>query len=215
MFSALGLLFSNLEMNETAPFLHLAADAPFDEAERRYAALAERIAAVVGGPREEIRFSRQADVRFAGQAYELTVPFGEAWDEGAGEDQGEDRRNGREPNPGDGRLGGRSGSASWNYVNPGRSDPVLPVLMTEVEKLKCGDVFRHEMSGGGGGGYGEPLDRDPEGVLRNVIEEKVTREHAEREYGVVLVELESDGAWTLDVPATENLREQMRTAAAD
>ena len=78
VFSALGLLFSNLEMNETAPFLHLAADAPLDEAEREYAALAERIAAVVGGPREDIRFSRQADVRFAGQAYELTVPFGGA-----------------------------------------------------------------------------------------------------------------------------------------
>ena len=76
VFSALGLLFSNLEMNETAPFLHLATGAPLDEAERRYAALADRIAAVVGGPREGIRFSRLADVRFAGQAYELTVPFG-------------------------------------------------------------------------------------------------------------------------------------------
>ena len=74
--------------------------------------------------------------------------------------------------PPHGLFGGRPGSASWNYVNPGRSDRVLPVLMTEVEKLKCGDVFRHEMSGGGG--YGEPLDRDPEGVLRDVIEEKVT-----------------------------------------
>ena len=31
VFSALGLLFSNLEMNETVPFLHLAEDAPLDE----------------------------------------------------------------------------------------------------------------------------------------------------------------------------------------
>ena len=78
VFSAIGLLFSNLEMNETAPFLHMAEDAPLDEAERRYAALADRIAAVVGGAREEIAFARQADVRFAGQAYELTVSFGNA-----------------------------------------------------------------------------------------------------------------------------------------
>ena len=84
VFSALGLLFSNLEMNETVPFLHPAADAPLDEAERRYEALAERIAAVVGGPREEIAFARQADVRFAGQAYDLTVPFGEPRSEGDG-----------------------------------------------------------------------------------------------------------------------------------
>ena len=97
VFSALGLLFSNLEMNETVPFLHLAADAPLDDAERRYAALAERIAAVVGGAREEIRFSRQADVRFAGQAYELTVPFGDVREGEAGED-------------GAGRPGGGNGS---------------------------------------------------------------------------------------------------------
>ena len=79
VFSALGLLFSNLEMNETVPFLHLTEDAPArTSAERRYADLAERIAGVVGGPRDEIAFARQADVRFAGQAYELTVPFGDA-----------------------------------------------------------------------------------------------------------------------------------------
>ena len=83
--------------------------------------------------------------------------------------------------------------------------------MTEVEKLKRGDVFRHEMSGGGG--YGDPLERDPEGVLRDVIEEKVTREHAEREYGVVFVKSEGVDAWTLDLSATERLREQMRSAA--
>ena len=86
VFSAIGLLVSSLEMNETVPFLHLAEDAPLDEAERRYAALAECIAAVVGGPREEIAFARQADVRFAGQAYELTVPFGEAGSRGSGAD---------------------------------------------------------------------------------------------------------------------------------
>ena len=82
VFSAIGLLFSNLEMNETAPFLHMAANASLGEAERRFAALADRIAAVVGGPREEIVFTRQADVRFAGQAYELTVPFGNAAENG-------------------------------------------------------------------------------------------------------------------------------------
>ena len=83
VFSALGLLFSDLEMNETTPFLHLASAAPLDEAERRFAALEARIAAVVGGPLEAVSFSRRADVRFAGQAYELTVPFGEAGEAGA------------------------------------------------------------------------------------------------------------------------------------
>ena len=115
--------------------------------------------------------------------------------------------------PPHGLFGGRAGSSSWNYVNPGRSDRILPVLMTEVEKLGRGDVFRHELSGGGG--YGDPLERDPASVLRDVIEEKVTSEHAQCEYGVVVVESEGPGAWVLDLPATEHLRERMRTAAAD
>ena len=106
VFSALGLLFSNFEMNETVPFLHLATDAPLDEAERRYAALAERIAAVVGGPHEEINYLHQADVRFAGQAYELTVPFGEVRDERAGEGRGEDKGHGSPPTSGRTRSAG-------------------------------------------------------------------------------------------------------------
>ena len=108
VFSALGLLFSNLEMNETVPFLHLAEDAPLDEAARRYAALAERIAAVVGGPHEEIAFSRQADVRFAGQAYELTVPFGEARNERASGSEGGAGGNGSGPGADVFRLDARS-----------------------------------------------------------------------------------------------------------
>ncbi len=75
VFSALGLLFSNLEVNETAPFLHQAKGMPLDGAEKAYAALAARIGPIIGGDQSRISYLRQADVRFAGQAYELTVPF--------------------------------------------------------------------------------------------------------------------------------------------
>jgi N-methylhydantoinase A len=78
VFSAVGLLFSKLEVNETAPFLHRAATLPLEEAERAYGALATRIAGIIGGEAGAIRFQRQADLRFAGQAFELTV----AWPEG-------------------------------------------------------------------------------------------------------------------------------------
>ena len=108
VFSALGLLFSSLEMNETVPFLHLAADAPLDEAEHRYGALAERIAAVVGGSRDEVRFSRQADVRFAGQAYELTVPFGNTRNEGDGSNRSDAGGNAGASEAGDSRLDARA-----------------------------------------------------------------------------------------------------------
>jgi N-methylhydantoinase A len=75
VFSAVGLLFSKLEVNETAPFLHRAATLPLDQAERTYRSLAERIAGIIGGDARAIKFQRQADLRFAGQAFELTVPL--------------------------------------------------------------------------------------------------------------------------------------------
>ena len=39
---------------------------------------------------------------------------------------------------------------------------------------------------GGGGGWGDPLDRDPQAVLDDVLDEYVWVEGAERDYGVVL-----------------------------
>ena len=38
----------------------------------------------------------------------------------------------------------------------------------------------------GGGGWGDPLDREPELVLRDVIEGRVSRQAPQRDYGVVL-----------------------------
>ena len=38
----------------------------------------------------------------------------------------------------------------------------------------------------GAGGYGDPFERDPEKVLWDVIEEKVTPAHAREAYGVVI-----------------------------
>ncbi len=39
---------------------------------------------------------------------------------------------------------------------------------------------------GGGGGWGDPLDRDPQAVLDDVLDEYVSVEGASRDYGVVL-----------------------------
>jgi N-methylhydantoinase A len=76
VFSALGLLFSDFKINETAPFLHLAKEMPLDRAEQIYCDLAKRIALELGEP-SAIRFERLADARFAGQAFELTIPIGD------------------------------------------------------------------------------------------------------------------------------------------
>lgn len=79
------------------------------------------------------------------------------------------------------------------------------VLKINVHPLPAGSVLRLET--GGGGGFGNPLDRDPAKVREDVLDGYVTPEGAEREYGVVLHE---DA--TVDEAATEGLRAQRRQA---
>jgi len=88
--------------------------------------------------------------------------------------------------PPHGLVGGKSGGGSISIMNPDSESRVLPVLLTKPEKLKNGDLFRHIKAAGGG--YGNPLERDPEAVLEDVVAEKVTKEHAVEAYGVVINE---------------------------
>jgi N-methylhydantoinase B len=111
--------------------------------------------------------------------------------------------------PPHGLYGGKPGSPSINIINPGNHSRILPVLMTEVEPLVRGDVYRHVMSGGGG--YGDPLTRETDRVLKDVIEEKVSIAHAAAEYGVVI--LPGDPP-TVDEEATRRCRQRLRTLAA-
>jgi N-methylhydantoinase B len=76
--------------------------------------------------------------------------------------------------------------------------------------LRTGDIFRLDTPGGGG--YGDPLARDPERVLTDVREGLVSRETAERDYGVILRPVER--SWMLDLPATQARRAQLRSAKA-
>ena len=63
----------------------------------------------------------------------------------------------------------------------------------------------------GGGGWGDPLERDPQRVLEDAIEEKISRERAERVYGVVL--RASERTIEIDAEATARLRASRRTAS--
>ena len=56
------------------------------------------------------------------------------------------------------------------------------------------------------GGYGDPLERDPELVRSDVLDGFTTAELAERDYGVVLG---PDGG-AVDAEETRRLREQLR-----
>jgi N-methylhydantoinase B len=103
-----------------------------------------------------------------------------------------------------GLYGGAPGRPSMNYMNPESENRPLPSKLTMT--MRRGEVFRHEVAGAGG--WGDPLERDPAMVLRDVKNELVSREAARRDYGVVVTE----DPLAVDEGATRELRETMRHA---
>lgn len=95
------------------------------------------------------------------------------------------------------------------------ADGVMPASLEEIEgdlevypgyektSMRRGDVYRTVSQGGGG--YGDPLDRTPDRVLIDVENGLVSREWAERTYGVVI-----DDRYRIDEAATESRRKQIR-----
>ena len=69
--------------------------------------------------------------------------------------------------------------------------------------MKKGDFIRHEMASGGG--WANPLERDPEMVLSDILDEKVTVEHALKFYGVVFNRENK----VIDLVATKKQRQMM------
>jgi N-methylhydantoinase B len=75
---------------------------------------------------------------------------------------------------------------------------------TGLNQMTSKDVFFGLMSGGGGG-YGDPLERDPAAVAQDVVDEVVSGEMAGDVYGVVL-----DDGGAPDQAATEARRDEIR-----
>ena len=97
-----------------------------------------------------------------------------------------------------GLAGGKNGTPSLNILNPHKENKMLAskVLLT----LKKGDVLRHVLAGPGG--FGNPFERDPQSVLSDVRNEKISIGYARREYGVAI---DAEGL-QIDRSETELLR---------
>ena len=93
-----------------------------------------------------------------------------------------------------GIAGGYAGGRSKFILNPGTNREV-DLRNTDILTMGPGDVLH--VTCGGAGGWGNPLERDPEAVLLDWRRGWVTVAHAKAAYGVVI----SDGA--VDVAATE------------
>jgi N-methylhydantoinase B len=82
-----------------------------------------------------------------------------------------------------GLQGGGPGATGRMVINLGRkTEWALPSGKNSNVRLKANDVL--SIITPGGGGYGDPAERAPEMVLRDVVNGLVSPEEAERSYGV-------------------------------
>jgi N-methylhydantoinase B len=91
-----------------------------------------------------------------------------------------------------------------NWFNPDGDNRVLNSKVTMT--IAKGDVFRHEVAGAGG--WGDPLERDPQAVLKDVRNELISIQTAADDYGVVI----DIANWKVDLDATKAQRATLRTA---
>lgn len=109
-------------------------------------------------------------------------------------------RSDKRDHPPHGLFGGNAGTPSMNELTSGGETRVLPVLLSNPVPLKENDIYLHTLAGGGG--RGNPLDRDAELVLEDVLEEKISTRLARDVYGVVV----DVGSACVDRDATARLR---------
>ena len=88
----------------------------------------------------------------------------------------------------------------WKVNANGHAEELPSVAAVTLNK---GEIVKGNQAGGGG--YGDPLERDPQRVLRDVLERYETRERAEAVYKVALAE-DKDGELTVDADRTQRLR---------
>lgn len=109
-----------------------------------------------------------------------------------------------------GLHGGHEGGINRLWVRPGTDkEQVLTERVSFFGPFQSDDVISCRTAGGGG--YGDPLERDPERVRWEVLNEILTPEQAEDFYGVAF-ELEVDGDPVVNLEKTEAHRKKRREA---
>ena len=102
----------------------------------------------------------------------------------------------------DGMNGGAPGSLSTNILNPEEDNLQLPRKAHMHLDVRPGDRIYHVVSGSGG--HGNPWEREPEKVLADVKDDKLTLAAAREQYGVVI----DPQGFTIDREKTTALRQK-------
>lgn len=105
-----------------------------------------------------------------------------------------------------GLYGGKPGTPSVNILHAaaGSEEQILPTMISTT--MAAGQRIYHKQAGGGG--WGDPLQRDPAAVALDVKNDKVSAAAAREQYGVAL----NASTLAVDLAATESLRRQLRQA---
>ena len=101
-----------------------------------------------------------------------------------------------------GLFGGLAASPSRAFFIRNGKEEEIPSKQTF--SLEKGDQIHVFLSGGGG--YGDPLDRKPEMVLRDVLDRRVSLKSAREDYGIVV----NGKSMTLDLEMTSRLRQERK-----
>jgi N-methylhydantoinase B len=110
-----------------------------------------------------------------------------------------------------GLKGGRAGKPFRVTVDPdGAHERQLEGLVDD-ERLPTGTLVRIDTTGGGG--WGDPLEREPQLVALDVTQGKVSLKSGFDDYGVALRPV-PDGSYSVDLTATEALRDELRATRA-
>lgn len=107
-------------------------------------------------------------------------------------------------NPCSGFAGGEAGVGNYFVIEPDTPNEMKVDNFAFRVPSPPGQVVMSRK--GGGGGWGNPLDRDPQAVLSDILDEYVSIEGARRDYGVVV----DPASLVVDEAATEALRRSLR-----
>lgn len=108
-----------------------------------------------------------------------------------------------------GLCGGDDAGAYSNRFEVGTENE-YKIELTARAQLPAGAVIAYQH--GGGGGFGPALQRDPEAVKDDVLDELVSLERARDKYGVMFAGTVENYDLAVDATATEALRKKLRSS---
>jgi N-methylhydantoinase B len=105
-----------------------------------------------------------------------------------------------------GVFGGKPGKTAKVEAREGKTDKTIRVYPPKCGNKLLGPGEAYYVATPGGGGYGNPWERDVEKVREDVIERRVSITGAKEDYGVVI----DPETFEIDMNATERIRNEMR-----